>query len=234
MKTKILFSILNLAAASVLAADSDPKDELTSAAKSLAGKDNYAWKSTMEFGNFSGDTEGKTDKEGLVSLSLNFGNNSRDAVLKGGKGAIKTDQGWQSFSELESGSNGEGRGRGLLLRRLQTYKAPAEEAIKLLSQTKEIKKEGEVYSASLTEEGAKELLTFGRRRGGENVEVSGAKASVKFWIKDGLISKYQLKQQGTVTAGGNEREVDGTTTVEIKNVGSTKVEVPEEARKKLS
>ena len=34
--------------------------------------------------------------------------------------------------------------------------------------------------------------------------------------------------------GGTERDVDRTSTVEIKDVGSTKVEVPEEARKKLS
>jgi hypothetical protein len=48
-----------------------------------------------------------------------------------------------------------------------------------------------------------------------------------------LVSKYELKVKGTVTFNGNDRDVDRTTTVEIKNIGSTKVEVPEEARKKL-
>ncbi len=33
---------------------------------------------------------------------------------------------------------------------------------------------------------------------------------------------------------GNDREVNRTTTIEIKDVGSTKVSVPEEAAKKLS
>jgi hypothetical protein len=235
MKTRILFSLsTTLAAASLLAADSSPKDDLTSAAKMLSQKDNYSWKSSMDFGNFSTTTEGKTDKEGLVSLSMAVGDNTREAVLKGGKGAVKTpNEGWQSLSELESASEG-GRGRQFLLRRLQNFKAPAEEAANLVAKTKEIKKEGETYSGDLTEAGAKELLTLGRGRGSNAPEAKNAKGSVKFWIKDGLLSKYELKQQGTITVGGDERDIDGTTTVEIKEVGTTKVAVPEEAKKKLS
>ena len=113
MKTSIIFRILTMAAGSLLAADSGPKDEITAAAKKLEQKDNYSWKSTMDFGNFSTTTEGKIDK-------------------------------------------------------------------------------------------------------------------------DGLLSKYELEQQGTVSFGGDERDIDGTTTVEIKEVGTTKVEVPEAATKKLS
>jgi len=33
--------------------------------------------------------------------------------------------------------------------------------------------------------------------------------------------------------GGEEREIERTTTTEFKNVGSTKMAVPEEAKKKL-
>jgi hypothetical protein len=36
-----------------------------------------------------------------------------------------------------------------------------------------------------------------------------------------------------VSFNGNDRDVDRTTTVEIKNVNSTKIEVPDEAKKKL-
>ena len=57
---------------------------------------------------------------------------------------------------------------------------------------------------------------------------------MKFWIKDGLLTKYEFKVQGKVTIGGNDRDVDRTSTVEIKDVGSTKVDVPDEAKKKLS
>ena len=40
--------------------------------------------------------------------------------------------------------------------------------------------------------------------------------------------------QGTISFNGNDVDIDRTTTVEIKDVGSTKVDVPEEANKKLS
>jgi hypothetical protein len=37
-----------------------------------------------------------------------------------------------------------------------------------------------------------------------------------------------------MTFNGNDVEIDRTTTTEIKDVGSTKVEIPDEAKKKLS
>src|SRR5439155_13884138 len=97
------------------------------------------------------------------------------------------------------------------------------------------KKDGDAYSGDLTEDGAKSLLTFGGRGGGGNApEISGAKGAVKFWVKDGVLSKYEFKVQGKVSFNGNDRDIDRTTTVEIKDVGTTKVNVPEEAKKKLS
>jgi len=57
---------------------------------------------------------------------------------------------------------------------------------------------------------------------------------VKFWVKDGVLSKYQYNVQGTMNIGGNDREINRTTTVEIKDVGTTKLTVPDEAKKKLS
>ena len=39
--------------------------------------------------------------------------------------------------------------------------------------------------------------------------------------------------QGKVSFNGNDRDVDRTTTVEIKDIGSTKVQVPDDAKKKL-
>jgi hypothetical protein len=53
-------------------------------------------------------------------------------------------------------------------------------------------------------------------------------------VKDGTLSKYQVKVQGTVSFNGNDRDIDRTTTVEIQDVGSTKVDVPSEAVKKVS
>ena len=75
----------------------------------------------------------------------------------------------------------------------------------MAGKTKDLKKDGEAYASDLTEAGAKELLSFGGRRGGNAPEPKNAKGSVKFWVKDGLLAKYELKLQGTVTFNGEDR-----------------------------
>ena len=73
-----------------------------------------------------------------------------------------------------------------------------------------------------------------RRGGGEGPAISGAKGSAKFWVKDGALTKYEFKVSGKMDFNGNEIDLDRTTTVEIKDVGTTKLDVPEDAKKKLS
>ena len=224
-----------LLAGSLLAANAAPKDELTAAAKKLADKDNYAWKQTTENaggGGFGGGTsEGKTEKDGYLWLSMTMRDNTIEAVKKGEKGAIKTQDGWQSLSEATSGDPGPAT---FIARRMQNFKAPAAQVEDLAGKAKELKKDGDVYSVELTEDGAKTQLMFGGRAGGNGPEISGAKGSVKFWVKDGVLSKYEIKVKGTVSFNGNDRDVDRTTTVDIKDIGSTKIQVPEGAQKKLS
>jgi hypothetical protein len=78
------------------------------------------------------------------------------------------------------------------------------------------------------------LLTLGRPTTGDNAPtVTDPKGSVKFWVKGGQLTKYQFHVQGNVSFNGNDRDVDRTTTVEIKDVGTTKIQVSDDARKKL-
>jgi hypothetical protein len=235
MKRQIIIGTMALLAGSLLSAYADPKDDLTAAAKKLADKDNYSWKQKTENaggGGFgSGTTEGKTEKDGYLWLSMTMRDNTVEALKKGDKGAIKTEDGWQSLSEAAGGDPGPGT---FVARRVQALKPPAAQAQDLADKVKELKQDGDVYSGDLTEEGAKSQLMFGGRGGGNGPEVSGAKGSVKFWVKDGVLSKYELKVQGKVSFNGNDRDVDRTTTIEIKDVGSTKIEVPDDAKKKLT
>jgi len=230
MKTRILFGILAFVAGPLFAADTNPKDEVTAAAKKLAEADNYAWKATSEFASFASSTEGKANKDGLIWLAVTFGDNTTEAFLKGGKGVVKQDKDWQTLAELE---NEQGPIQ-FLVRRLQTFKAPADQAQEFAGKCKEIKKEGDTYSSELTAEGAKDVLSFGRRRGPDAPEPKNAKGSVKFWLKDGQLHKYELKLSGTVNFGGDDQDIEGTTTAEIKDIGKTKLEIPEAAKKKLS
>jgi hypothetical protein len=244
MKKHLLFGAVALAAGSLVAADSSPKDEVKSAAGKLAAKSNYSWRTTVQAagggggggGRFRpGPTEGKTEKDGFTFLSMTRGDNTTEAVLKGGKGALKTADGWKSLTEAAEGGDGQPNPGRFLARMLQNYKVPAAQADDLATKTKELKKSDDAYSGDLTEEGAKELLSFGPRPGGANgPTVANAKGSVKFWIKDGVLSKYEFKLQGSISFNGNDVDIDRTTAVEIKDVGSTKLDVPEEAKKKAS
>jgi hypothetical protein len=234
MKTNLLFGAASLLAVSLLAADSSPKDDIKNAAKKLGEKANYSWKTTVvvpEGAQFRpGPTEGKIEKDGYTHLVSSFGDNTIQTVLKGDKGALTGQDGaWQSLAEVEN-EEGFGRFRAAMAR---SFKAPAVQAAEIADGAKELKKDGDAYSGELTEEGAKALLRFGGRGGG-GATVSNAKGSVKFWLKDGALSKYEFKVKGTVSFNNNDRDVDRTTTVEIKDVGTTKVNVPEEAKKKLS
>lgn len=212
-----------------------PKDDVISAAKKLGDQANYSWKLTTvvpEGSQFRpGPTIGKTEKDGYTRVEWTFGDNTTEALIKGEKGAITNQDGeWESVADAEQ-AEGFGRFRAAMVR---NHKTPAVQAAELAAGTKELTKEGDVYSGELTEETVKTLLAFGGRRGGNAPSTRDAKGSVKFWIKDGVLAKYEYKAKGKVTFGDNERDVDRTTTVEINDVGSTKVVVPDSAKKKVS
>jgi len=237
---------LGLAAAFVATLSAaEPKDALKGAAKKLADKPNYSWTSTFKMGE--GDQEfpgpkGKIEKDGFAVLTQEFRESTWEAVLKGDKGVVKTDEGWKTGDELgPPGPPGQG-GRPTwtwILRRLLETKPPAKEAGELLEKIPDLKAgEAGLYSGDLTEEAAKEFLSFGRRpRPGQEgpPPPKNAKGSVKFWVKDGLLTKYAVFLQGTIRFGQDqeERDIATTRTTEIKEVGTTKVEVPEEAKKKF-
>ncbi len=242
MKSLLAYSVAFFAAASLMAAD---KDDVTSAAQKLAAADNYSWTTTTEGGRGpGGPMEAKTQKDGLIWTKMTRGENTMEAYIKSGKAAYKGADGWTNADLTATpqrgggnggGGGGGGRGARNLAMALRNLKAPSSEVTDLIGKTKEIAKVGDAYAGDLTEEGAKSMLTMGGgRRGGAAPAISGAKGSVKFWIKDGIITKYQVKVSGTVTFNGNDNDVDRTTTVEIKDVGTTKITVPDEAKSKLS
>jgi hypothetical protein len=232
MKNMLLFAMLTSLAGSVVASDPGPRDEVTAAARKPAAKSSYSWRTTIVVPPDSpfqpGPTDGKTEKDGYTQVKLSFGDNTTEFVLKGDHAAVTSPEGaWQALSEVDT-NDWPGRFLTMMIR---SFKAPAAQAAELAAFTKALKKDGSTWSGDLTEEGAKAFLTF--RRGG-GATVSNGKGSVKFWLKDGLLTKYEFKVTGTVSFNGRDMDVDRTTTVEIKDVGATKVEVPEAATKKLS
>ncbi len=234
MKTNILAGLSVLIAGSLLAAEATPKDAVLAAAKKLGESQNYAWKTVVvvpEDAPFKpGPTEGKTEKDGSTLFSMTFFENKFQVAVKGDQRALTDQEGnWKSVVEAEK-EEGPGRFGALIARNLKT---PAKEAADLAGYAKELKQEGDVYSSDLTEAGAKAMQTFRPAGSDGGPSVSDAKGSVKFWVKGGALTKYEFKLKGLIKFGDNEFPNDRTTTVEIKDVGATKAEIPEAAKKKL-
>ncbi len=108
---------------------------------------------------------------------------------------------------------------------VRAFKAPAAQAEELAGTAKELAQDGDALSGDMTDEGAKSQFRFGK--------VTNPKGSVKFWVKDGQLVKYEFKLTGKAEFNGNEFDVDRDTTVEITDVGGTKIELPADAKKKL-
>jgi hypothetical protein len=244
MKKNVLFSIMLLAAGPLMAADSNPKDDVKAAATALGNAANYTWQTTVDMGANSpfqmGPTDGKTEKDGYTTVSMSFMDNTSTVVLKGTNAAVQSpDNGWQTVAEAMQGGGGGGFGGGpgmFAVRQAQNLKLPAVEAASLVGQAGDLKADSGKITGDLTTDGAKAQLSMGgrgRRGGGPAPEVTNPKGTVTFWITDGKLTKYQFHVTGSMDFGGNPMDMDRTTTVTIKDVGTTKVEVPDDAKKKL-
>ena len=100
-----------LLAGSLMAADSSPKADVKNAAAALGSQTNYTWHATVEVpadAQFKpGPTDGKTEPGGYTTLSISFGDNTTEAVIKGTNGAVKTDDGWKTLAEaMKDDGNG--------------------------------------------------------------------------------------------------------------------------------
>jgi hypothetical protein len=244
MLQRVLISTLSLLAFSAAAVHADPKDDIQAAIQKLADGGNYSWTRTVEGGFGRGPQDGKT-KDGLTWLSIQMRDNSYEVITKGDKAAVKTDDGWKSKEELTAAASSDDAGgppspERMLLFIVQGLKTPAEMGKDLAGKLDNIQKTDDGFSADLTPDAAKEQLMFRPRRptttpdaNAPVVEVSNAKASIKISIKDGDVTKFEMHVTGTRSFNGNDRDVDQTITTEIKDVGTTTIDVPADAKAKL-
>jgi len=234
-----------------LPARADDKEDVKNAAKKL-GESSYSWTATPKSEGGAGGgggggggrrmqtgpTDGKS-ADGWITLTRKQGETTMEAVVKGDKAAVKATDGWKLTDEFPQGGGGGGGGQrdpaAGFARSLRAFKAPAADAEALVDKVGELKKgEDGLYAGDLTEDGAKSMLGGGMGGGGgRGGTVSEPKGSAKFWVKDGVIVKYEVNVQGKMTFGDREVAINRTTTVELKDIGATKVEVPEDAKKKF-
>ncbi len=236
MKRLLVISLSAFLTQLVFAADSSPKSKISAASKQLGEKSNYSWTSTSKEADGStgrlGPIEGKAEKGGLTYLSFSVSDVPVEVYMKGEKGTAKALEGWQSFDDISQTSTAAAG----IVKFLRAHKSPVSESATLADKATELKESDGIVLGDLKEEAVKELLLRGarRREGQDPPKIANPKGSVKFWIKEGALTKYELNVQGKVTAGDRETDVNRTTTVEIKDADATKLELPADAKEKMT
>jgi hypothetical protein len=238
---------LVLALATAAPALADDKDDVKAAAKKLADAANYSWTTTIKnnaenpggagrFGS-GGPIEGKTEKDGVTWIQMKQGETSYEAAFKGDKFAMKLKDTWMGSGDVPGGGQPGRPDPSMFMGRiLKNIKPGAQGVADSIDKIQNLKSEGGgVYSGDFTPEGAKDQLApkVEGQPAVPNMNFTDAKGSIKLWIKDGMIVKIESTLQGKMTFRQQEREINRTSTTEIKDVGSTKIELPDEAKKKL-
>ena len=111
---------------------------------------------------------------------------------------------------------------------------PHEELAVIVGSHHEFKPEGDTVAGTLTDLGAQLLLV---RDGQKEITPVRAAGTFKLWLRDGMVSKYQLRLHGILTVdtptGRRHIEVRQSADTVLKDVGTTKFDVPAQARAKL-
>ncbi|HUA66752.1 MAG TPA: hypothetical protein VME24_12955 [Alphaproteobacteria bacterium] len=234
---KILLSAVAIMAGSLLAAYADPKDDVTSAAQKLDAGSNYTWQVTTtvpEGARFRrGPMDGKMQGS-LTEVKWTMGDAHAHFVKDGTNAAVTDpdDGTWEKLSDVDT-SGFPGR---MLVGMVQNFKSPAAQAADLAADTQSLQQNGNAYTGTLTEDGAKKLLTFGRGRrggGGGGPSISNPSGTATFWIDNGQLTKFEYNVKGTISFNGNDRPADRDVTVTFSDVGTTKIDVPDDAKKLL-
>jgi hypothetical protein len=228
MKTKILLAAAFISS-SLLAASAGPADDVSSAVQKLSNEASYSWSATVVVPADSrfkpGPSSGKTIKGDLTYVKMSNRNNTMEIYMKGTNAVLTNpDGGWQTLADAESGGQGPARFIGGMV---HNFKSPAAQAAELAAGCPNLTQTNDAYAGDLTPDAAKKILSF--RRG--NASVTNPSGTATFWVKDGVLTKFETHVKGTVTFNDNDMNVDRDTTMEISDIGATTITPPDDVKK---
>lgn len=128
-----------------------------------------------------------------------------------------------------------GEGGGRTFSNVQkTLSRPHEEIAVIVAGGSDLKAEGEVVSGRLSETSAKLLLVHEGQRDRVPLQAGG---TFRLWVRGGALVKYETRLEGVLrvddSSGRREVRVNETATTTLSEVGTARVEVPAEVRKRL-
>jgi hypothetical protein len=109
---------------------------------------------------------------------------------------------------------------------------PHEELAIIVSSFTKMETAGDVVTGTLSDIGAALLLV---RPEQTDVEPLASAGEFKLWIKNGVVTKYQLRLEGVVAIDQWKKvSVHVNSTTSLKDIGTTEVNVPDGAREKFA
>ena len=207
-------------------------DENSSVQKGFALQSSYAWsaKITSDENSRAVTVDGKSEKNGFSALTVRFGDRNIEGYMLGDHAFVTSpDRKWTDIPEMKPGESPT----IFMDRMIRAMKLPAAEIAELTRRSTNLREENGVSTADLDEEAAKDVLQRSGGRAAKDERPSQAKGDLKVWTTNGIVSKYQYTLSGKQPRDGQEVDVARTVTVEITDVGTTTVAVPERIKEKL-
>lgn len=203
---------------------------LSDAIQALRQASNFTWTTTTELPGAPFQVPpvtGRMATNGLVVLVTESG--KRMAVVQGGTRVLKGESGWKPVAP--------GRAKEPAYLDLLGALAPADELAALSAQLTGVTREHDgSITGTLGTPAAKAWLQSsmaGRTPAGRTPEIEAAVGQLHLWLKDGLPQKYTLTIHAGLSLPFGTKEVTRISTTEIRDLGSTAVEIPAEARQAL-
>ncbi len=235
--TKVILAIV------VTACMVTPDEGLDKAAAKAAEMTNYSYKTTTIT---EGLGKGGVGKPVVIEVKIEKDKpwqlkaGGAEQFKQGEKVIVKEGDAWKEMAKPEKPADGSKPDRKAMAinMALRGLKAPHEQVKDIGTKIKDVKREdsdgGACYSGELTEDAAKEFGAIQTGKGGNKGPSFKVTGSVKVFVNgEGSITKLEIVTEGKGTVKDQEMTVKQTKTIEISEVGSTKVEVPEEVTKLL-
>jgi hypothetical protein len=228
---KILVKIASILYSTLLTfGESVPESQ--NAAHAVGSQRSYAWIATAstEFHSRPITIEGKSEKDGFSALTVRFGDRTIEGYILDNHAFVTSpDTKWKDIPEMKPGESPT----IFMDRMVRIANLPATEIAELTRRSTNLREENGVLAADLDEEAVKELLQPTRGRAAKGETPSQTKGNLRIWRTNGIVSKYQYTLSGKQLRDGQEVDVGRTVAVEIKDIGTTVVSVPERIKEKL-
>jgi len=243
--------LIIVAAALLIAARRDEKEDLANAAKKTVEAKSYTFKGQTEIempammGGMGGGDPTKFEGKHETGVGTLVKTDTHEFVIVGENAVTRPRSEWKKV-ETDDDPMAMQKNMMKMFGGSQKVKTPHEDLAgfaKKLDKTKKKEakeKVGEVecdlYDADLTEDAAKEwmeeLLPMGKFM--QQIPDVTFTAKAKVWVdKDGRIVKYVSSGTMSASIQGQDFEMSATKTVNLSDVDATKVEIPEEAKKAM-